>query len=162
MQVLWAPWRMAYVGVAQPPGCIFCNAATTADRRAALVLAQRPVLVLLNRFPYSSGHLMVAPVQHHGDFTTLPADAARVLGDVLQRSAALLREAFTPQGLNIGMNQGAAGGAGIVDHLHWHLVPRWVGDTNFMPMLAETRVIPEHLAATYERLAPLFAPLETL
>jgi len=160
MQVLWAPWRMAYVGVAPPPGCIFCHAASTPDRRAALVLAQRPAVVLLNRFPYSSGHLMVAPRDHHGDFATLPADAAQVLNAALQRTAVLLRQAFQPQGLNIGMNQGAAGGAGIVDHLHWHLVPRWVGDTNFMPMLAEVRVIPEHLEATYDRLAPLFAALE--
>lgn len=160
MQVLWAPWRMAYVGVPQPPGCIFCHAAATSDRRGALVLAQRPALVLLNRFPYSSGHLMVAPRLHHGEFSTLPAAEAAVLADMLQRTAAALRDALLPQGLNIGMNQGAAGGAGIVDHLHWHLVPRWVGDTNFMPMLAEVRVIPEHIEATYDRLAPRFAALE--
>lgn len=160
MQVLWAPWRMAYVGAPQPPGCIFCHAATTSDRRGALVLVQQPVLVLLNRFPYTGGHLMVAPRAHHGDFATLSAEQATLLSDVLQRAVALLRETMQPQGLNIGMNQGAAGGAGIVDHLHWHVVPRWVGDTNFMPMLAEVRVIPEHLEATYDRLAPGFAALE--
>jgi len=159
MRVLWAPWRMAYVGAPKTPGCIFCTASTADDQRAALVLAQRPALVMLNRFPYASGHLMVAPHRHVADLSVLPPDDFQTLMGVLQRAAALVADAYHPEGMNIGLNLGAAAGAGVTDHLHWHIVPRWSGDTNFMPMLADVRVIPEHLDATYERLRPLFAPL---
>jgi ATP adenylyltransferase len=161
MQVLWAPWRMAYVGGPKAAGCIFCTALTTDDLRAALVLAQHPAVVMLNRFPYVSGHLMVAPPRHVADLRALPADEFQTLMGVLQRAATLLADAYHPDGMNIGLNLGAAAGAGVTDHLHWHIVPRWGGDTNFMPMLAEVRVIPEHLEATYDRLRPLFAPLAT-
>ncbi|HVO25602.1 MAG TPA: HIT domain-containing protein [Candidatus Margulisiibacteriota bacterium] len=159
MRVLWAPWRMAYVGAPKTPGCIFCTASTADDQRAALVLAQRPALVMLNRFPYASGHLMVAPHRHVADLSVLPPDDFQTLMGVLQRAATLVADAYHPEGMNIGLNLGAAAGAGVTDHLHWHIVPRWSGDTNFMPMLADVRVIPEHLDATYERLRPLFAPL---
>jgi ATP adenylyltransferase len=159
MDVLWAPWRMAYVGGPKPPGCIFCTASTTTDRRAALVLVQRPAVVMLNKFPYANGHLMIAPLRHAGDLAALPLEEFRALMEVLQRAAAVLGAAFRPDGMNIGMNLGGAAGAGVTDHVHWHVVPRWVGDTNFMPMLAETRVMPQHLEATYDRLQPLFAPL---
>lgn len=150
---------MAYVGGPKAPGCIFCNALTTPDLRASLVLVQRPAIVMLNRFPYASGHLMVAPQRHGADLGALPAAEFQTLMSVLQRAATLLDDAFHPQGMNIGLNLGAAAGAGVTDHMHWHIVPRWNGDTNFMPMLAEVHVIPEHLDATYERLRPLFAPL---
>jgi len=159
MQVLWAPWRMAYVGGPKTPGCIFCTALTTGNLRASLVLAQRPAIVMLNRYPYASAHLMVAPPRHVADLGALPVDEFQALMAVLQRAAALLSETYHPEGMNIGVNLGAAAGAGVKDHLHWHIVPRWNGDTNFMPMLAEVRVIPEHLEATYDRLRPLFAPL---
>ncbi len=160
MQVLWAPWRMTYVGGPKEPGCIFCSAADTTDRRAQLVLAQQPAVVMLNKFPYANGHLMVAPRRHAGDLGALPAAEFQTLMDVLQRTAAHVTDTFRPQGMNIGMNLGAAAGAGVADHLHWHIVPRWVGDTNFMPMLADVRVIPEHLDATYDRLRPLFEAFE--
>ena len=159
MQVLWAPWRMAYVGGPKASGCIFCNALTSPDLRASLVLLQRPALVMLNRYPYANAHLMVAPRRHIADLGTLPADEFQTLMAVLQRAATLLSETYRPEGMNIGVNLGAAAGAGVKDHLHWHIVPRWNGDTNFMPMLAEVHVIPEHLEATYDRLRPLFAPL---
>jgi len=159
MQVLWAPWRMAYVGSPKAAGCIFCTALTADDLRAALVLTQRPAVVMLNRFPYASGHLMVAPHRHVADLSALPADEFQTLMGVLQRAATLLADAYHPEGMNIGLNLGAAAGAGVTDHLHWHLVPRWGGDTNFMPMLADVRVIPEHLEATYDRLRPLFTPV---
>jgi ATP adenylyltransferase len=152
---------MAYVGGPKAAGCIFCTALTTEDRRAALVLARRPALVMLNRFPYISGHLMVAPHRHVADLSALPAEEFQTLMGVLQRAATLLANAYHPEGMNIGLNLGAAAGAGVTDHLHWHIVPRWGGDTNFMPMLADVRVIPEHLDATYDRLQPLFAPLGT-
>jgi ATP adenylyltransferase len=159
MRVLWAPWRMAYIGAPKSPGCIFCAAAESSDRRASLVLAQRPAIVMLNRYPYANGHLMVAPRTHTGDFTALPAADAQVLTHTLQQAASRLAQAFQPEGMNLGMNLGRAGGAGIADHLHWHIVPRWVGDTNFMPLLAELRVMPEHLEAVYDRLEPLFADM---
>jgi ATP adenylyltransferase len=148
---------MAYVGGPKAPGCIFCAALTTQDQRASLVLTHTPAIVMLNRFPYASGHLMVAPPRHVADLSTIPADEFQTLMGALQRAATVLRDAFHPQGMNIGLNLGEAGGAGVTDHMHWHLVPRWNGDTNFMPMLAEVHVIPEHLEATYDRLRPLFA-----
>lgn len=159
-RVLWAPWRMAYVTRRSAPGCFFCRAGEAHDApdlRAQLVLAQQPAIVMLNRFPYASGHLMVAPRRHAATLTELGSEELHVLADVVQRTAARLEEAFHPQGMNIGINLGAAAGAGAADHLHWHLVPRWVGDTNFMPLLADVRVIPEHLEALYERLRPRFA-----
>ena len=158
MRVLWAPWRMAYVGGPKAGGCIFCNALATQDLRSALALLQRPAIVMLNRFPYASGHLMVAPQRHVADLSVLPPEEFQVLMSAVQRAATLLADAYHPQGMNISVNLGAAAGAGVADHLHWHIVPRWHGDTNFMPMLADVRVIPEHLAATYDRLRPIFAP----
>jgi len=152
---------MAYVTGSKQPGCIFCLATAAADRRERLVLAHRPALVMLNKFPYANAHLLVAPLRHAADLATLPRDEFQTLVGVLQQAAAILADALHPDGMNIGMNLGVAGGAGVADHLHWHIVPRWSGDTNFMPMLAEVRVIPEHLEATYDRLRPLFAPLES-
>lgn len=156
MQVLWAPWRMAYVTGPKAPGCIFCTAAETHDLRDALVLQQHPALVMLNKFPYANGHLMVAPRRHVADLARLPTGEFQTLMEVLQRAACRLTEAFQPQGMNVGMNVGAAAGAGVTDHLHWHIVPRWTGDTNFMPTLADVRVMPQHLETTYDRLQPCF------
>ncbi len=161
MRVLWAPWRMAYIGGPKEPGCIFCTQPAAAERKAALVLAVTPhAAVMLNRYPYASGHLMVAPLIHTADLSGLSPEAHGALSEVLRRSIALVQAEYRPDGLNVGMNLGAAGGAGIADHLHWHLVPRWLGDTNFMPLIAETRCMPEHLEATWERLRPRFAALE--
>lgn len=162
MRVLWAPWRLAYVeNVSSAPGCIFCDKpARTGDdeRRRHLVLrVTEHASVIMNLFPYANGHLLVAPRAHTADFAALDPRLSAELHAELQRSMRVLSRAFSPAGFNIGMNLGRAAGAGIADHLHWHIVPRWVGDTNFMPMLAETRVMPEHLVATYERLLPLFA-----
>ncbi len=156
---LWAPWRMAYVGGTRSPACIFCAARDTADLRAHHVLAQAPAVVMLNRFPYTSGHIMVAPRMHCADPAALPAIEFDALMRTLQRAVALVRDTFQPDGINVGMNLGAAAGAGVVDHLHWHVVPRWVGDTNFMPMLADVRVVPEHLDTTFDRLAAAAARL---
>jgi len=155
MQVLWAPWRMTYVAGQKEPGCIFCLAATTALRQH-LVLAQQPAVVMLNKFPYASAHLLVAPRSHVADLGALSSEEFHAVMDTLRGAAARLTEVFRPEGMNIGMNLGTAAGAGVADHLHWHIVPRWSGDTNFMPMLADVRVMPEHLDATYERLRPSF------
>ena len=161
MRVLWAPWRLTYLE--KPPtdgGCIFCEnprLASAAARRDALVLASSEhATVMMNRFPYAHGHLMVAPRQHTADFAGLAPEVAAAVHRELQRAVRVLGEAYAPRGYNVGMNLGRVAGAGIADHMHWHIVPRWEGDTNFMPMLADTRVISQHLVDAYDRLLPLF------
>ena len=156
MQVLWAPWRMAYITGPKDSGCIFCAAVQAGDLRGQLVLAQQPAVVMLNKFPYSNGHLLVAPRRHVANLNELSRGEFQVLMEMLQRATGVLADAFRPEGMNVGMNIGAAAGAGVADHAHWHIVPRWVGDTSFMPVFAEVRVIPEHLEATYDRLKPIF------
>ncbi len=152
MQRLWAPWRMQYLEEAAPPGCFFCAAASSDDAAAHLLVGRDPhALVMLNKFPYGHGHLLVAPVRH----VALPEDLADGEYDGLmhavRRAARALRATFTPEGMNIGMNLGSAAGAGVADHCHWHLLPRWNGDTNFMPVIGDVRVMSEHLQATLER-----------
>ena len=161
MDLLWAPWRMAYIGGTSPPrGCIFCTALDDDPRERLVLGATRHALVLLNRYPYTSGHLMVAPRRHTADLPGLDAEAHADLADTLRRTVATLERALAPQGMNLGMNLGAVAGAGIADHLHWHIVPRWSGDTNFMTTVAEARVMPQHLLETYDRLRPDFAWLD--
>ena len=158
MEVLWAPWRMAYIGGDKTgdAGCIFCRA-LEGDARERLVLgASDASLVMLNRYPYASAHLMVAPRRHTASLPDLPHAEHVDLAETLRRALATLGGVMHPEGFNLGMNLGACGGAGVRDHLHWHIVPRWTGDTNFMPMLADLRVMPEHLLATYDRLRPAF------
>ena len=160
MQVLWAPWRMAYVADKAARGCIFCIA-LEGDRRERLLLGTTAAsLVILNRFPYQNGHLMVAPRRHTASLTALPEAEHRDLAETLRRSIDTVAATFRPDGFNLGMNLGAAAGAGVVDHLHWHIVPRWAGDTNFMAAVAETRVIPQHLLEAYDRLRAAFDWLE--
>jgi ATP adenylyltransferase len=153
MKPLWAPWRMIYVGGDAPPaGCIFCPA-PDADRRAMLILWEGPPgVVMLNKYPYASGHLLVAPRAHVGNPGEMAAGDFGALAALLQRAVALVQAEYRPDGVNLGMNLGRTAGAGIEAHLHWHVVPRWQGDTNFMPVLADVRVMPEHLEATYDRL----------
>ncbi len=158
MKTLWAPWRMSYLEEGPSAGCFFCAALASDDDRAHLVLA-RPAdaIVLLNKYPYGSGHLMVAPRAHVGRLEDLSVEAYGLLMDAVRRATIAVRKAFAPEGMNIGINIGRAAGAGVADHCHWHLLPRWSGDTNFMPLLAEVKVMSEHLSATYERLRPHFA-----
>jgi ATP adenylyltransferase len=157
VQVVWAPWRMTYVTDKVQHGCIFC-AALEGDRRERLVLGATPAsLVMLNRYPYQVGHLMVAPRRHTADLPGLPPDEHADLAETLRRALATLGQVYKPDGFNMGMNLGTVAGAGVVDHLHWHIVPRWNGDTNFMPVLADTKVMPQHLVETYDRLRPAFA-----
>jgi ATP adenylyltransferase len=161
VDLLWAPWRMTYVGAgARTSGCIFCTAWDD-DRAERLVLGTTGAsVVMLNRYPYASGHLMVAPRRHASSLMELAADEHADLSDTLRRTIASLVDHLHAQGANVGMNLGAAAGAGIADHLHWHVVPRWIGDTNFMTTLAETRVVPQHLRETYDVLRPAFAWLD--
>jgi ATP adenylyltransferase len=160
MDRLWSPWRSQYVADAAPERgeCLFCSVARETDDGANLVaLRGERALVMLNRFPYNSGHLMVVPYEHTADFTALPAETHAELMRLMGLSLRALADAFGPEGYNAGMNLGAAAGAGIADHLHLHVVPRWVGDTNFMPVLADVKVMPELLRDSYEKLVRAFA-----
>ena len=160
MDVLWAPWRMAYIGGPASRGCIFCDALTDDPRERLLLATTASSIVMLNRYPYASGHLMVAPRRHTNDLPGMDAAEHIDLGETLRRALALLQQELHPQGMNVGMNLGAPAGAGVADHLHWHLVPRWVGDTNFMTTVADARVMPQHLLDTWDRLRPVFAGLD--
>ena len=159
MERLWSPWRMEYIEAAKddPDGCIFCDLPAKGDDAATLILARgERAFVLMTSFPYNPGHLMVAPFRHAGDFEELHDDELADIDALLKRSLRALREEMEPQGFNIGMNLGRVAGAGIPDHVHWHVVPRWNGDTNFMPVVGQTRVLPELLEETYRKLAPRF------
>jgi len=152
---IWAPWRMEFIAGEKPAGCIFCDfpaAPPAEDRRNLIVHRAEHAFVILNRYPYNSGHLMVVPGRHGADLEALPPAEWAALQELLRRSAAVLRATYRPEGINVGMNLGKAGGAGIADHLHWHLVPRWTGDNNFMPVLADVRVMVEHLDTSWERI----------
>ena len=160
MRQLWAPWRLQYVSAPKAEGCIFCAAASGADDRVSLVVYRSAhTFVILNLFPYTSGHLMVVPYRHRPRLSDLSDAEALDLVRVVALSIRAQELALHPEGTNVGMNLGRAAGAGIEDHLHVHVVPRWVGDTNFMPVLGDTKVIPEHLEATYQHLADAFAAL---
>ena len=150
---------MAYIEGEPEEGCLFCRVlADPGADGANLVLWREPgALVMLNRFPYNSGHLLVAPVRHTGDLTALPPEELADLTSALQRAVRLLKQVMTPDGFNVGANLGSAGGAGIADHVHFHAVPRWNGDTNFMPVLGATKVINEHLEATAAKLRAALA-----
>lgn len=157
MKQLWAPWRMAYLEEQPPSGCFFCAAFASDDLRAHLVLARdSEAIIMLNKYPYGSGHLLVAPRAHASRPEDLPDGPYAGLMAGVRRGATALRATFAPEGMNIGMNVGRAAGAGVADHCHWHLVPRWNGDVNFMPLLAEVKVISQHLETTYDRLLPAF------
>jgi len=154
---LWAPWRLEYVASAEErAGCIFCNAFAGDDEEELVIARGAHAFVLLNRFPYSSGHLMVAPIEHVGSLPDLSPAASAEIHALAVRSLDALTELYRPDGFNLGWNIGRVAGAGIVDHVHEHVVPRWGGDTNFMPVLADVRVMPEHLAETRRRLADVW------
>ena len=157
MDQLWAPWRLAYI--ANPPkpdddpGCFLCRGLTDHDdRRHHIILRTARSAVVLNRFPYNNGHLLVAPLAHKGRLDELDAAELLDLQETLRRMVGVLDGAMTPDGYNVGLNLGKVAGAGLPGHLHWHIVPRWNGDTNFMPVLADAKVIPQALDALYDLL----------
>jgi ATP adenylyltransferase len=152
---LWAPWRLEYIKQAdEQPGCIFCDAATADGDEEKLVVGRgEHAFVLLNKFPYSSGHLMVAPYRHVGELAGLGDEEALEIHRLAQHGLEALGAVYGPEGYNLGWNLGRIAGAGVVDHVHLHVVPRWAGDTNFMPVLADVKVLPEHLSETRRRLA---------
>jgi ATP adenylyltransferase len=154
---------MEYIQRPKGGPCVFCElfARPAEDRRAGLVLLVTPhALVCLNKYPFAACHLLVAPRTHTGSLEDLPGEEYHATMDLVRECATRLRVAVAAQGLNVGLNQGKAGGAGIAEHLHVHVVPRWAGDQSFMPVVADTRVMPEHLDASWERLAPAFADLQ--
>ncbi|HVA41765.1 MAG TPA: HIT domain-containing protein [Candidatus Binataceae bacterium] len=157
---LWAPWRSAYITRARAGGarCIFCfGRLGERGRRQRLVLHADPLaLVMLNRYPYASGHILIAPRRHVASPEMLTAAELAATSAIIARAVAHLRAAYRPDGLNLGANLGRAAGAGIADHMHWHVVPRWEGDTNFMPVIGSTRVLPQALEETYALLGPHF------
>jgi ATP adenylyltransferase len=157
MDQLWAPWRLAYVAAAKPPAegdpCFICRGSAERDDRANLIaLRTAQSVVVLNRFPYNNGHLLIAPQAHKGQLNELTADELLDAQQTLIRMLAVLDEIMHPEGYNIGLNLGKAAGAGLPGHVHWHIVPRWNGDTNFMPVFADVKVIAQALDALYDAL----------
>lgn len=153
MDRFWAPWRLEYVQGARAEQCIFCLPEDPGEDAGRLVLYRGPTcFIIMNRFPYANGHLMVAPRRHLADPAQLSCEEAAELHRLTVLCQQLLRSACRAQGFNVGMNIGEVAGAGVADHLHQHVVPRWAGDTNFMPVFAEVRVIPQHLDATFRLL----------
>lgn len=161
MEHLWAPWRMAYINAnsEKEQGCIFCvkpQRSPDHDEDNLLLYRGDRCFVLMNLFPYNNGHLMIAPYVHVPDIEHLDAETLTEMMLTAQKSLAALRAAMRPDGFNMGVNQGVVAGAGIADHVHFHVVPRWNGDTNFMPVLADTKVMPAYLQNTYRQLKPHF------
>jgi ATP adenylyltransferase len=159
MERLWAPWRMQYVGVEQRPGCLFCRVIENPDDPDAELVVWRPegAIVLLNRFPYNPGHAMVAPIAHVSTLEDLDDDQSLALMRAVRRTLTVVRGTMNPHGFNVGANIGNAAGAGIPDHVHLHVVPRWNGDTNFMAVIDDVKIVNEALAQTADKLKRAFA-----
>jgi len=152
MERLWAPWRLTYI---RNPGkgCFFCKGLQAKKPRTALIIEKgKEAFTIMNRYPYNNGHLMISPIRHIGSIEQLNDAEVLNLNHLLNRAIKALRISMSPQGFNIGINQGSIAGAGVIDHMHIHLVPRWQGDTNFMPVLADTKVVSEALLETYEKI----------
>lgn len=154
MDYLWTPWRYAYVSTAEKAtGCVFCELVKQNDDEKALIVSRgEQCFVVLNRFPYTPGHVMIVPYAHLNELRKLPSEAASEMIALAQRLETVLRELYHPDGINLGMNIGKAAGAGIAGHIHMHVLPRWVADANFMSVVGETRVLPETLDVTWGRI----------
>jgi ATP adenylyltransferase len=160
MERLWSPWRLAYVtGTTGAGGCIFCEAVTDDTRETLVVARGRVSYVILNLYPYNSGHLMVVPNRHIASLAEAAPEELTELMAFTRNAEIALNEAYRPQGINVGINIGRPAGAGIVDHVHIHLVPRWTGDTNFMSVVGNIRVLPEEIGDSAKRLRPIFERL---
>lgn len=156
---MWAPWRMEFItDKTKPEGCVFCTLLKEKEDKKNLILHRgEKVFVILNKYPYNNGHLMVVPYKHTANLNELSAEESKALMHITTFTVEALKKSYKPEGFNLGMNLGASGGAGIREHLHMHIVPRWVGDTNFMPIIAETKSMPQHLEASFDELKPIFA-----
>ena len=162
MKVLWAPWRMKYVVSEQKgEGCIFCTGDDRSEDKERLILYVGSLtMIMMNQFPYINGHLLVAPVKHVSGLESLSEEETLNLLVTVRKSIEILREVMSPEGFNVGINLGHAAVAGMEEHLHFHIVPRWKGDTNYMTVLGDVRVIPEHIEETYYKLLPYFQKLK--
>jgi len=157
MEQLWAPWRMTFIKSEKSAGCIFCvKPKENQDEKNFILYKGISAMVMMNIYPYNHAHLLVSPYDHVNGIDLLPKETLAGMMNAIKLSVSVLKESLHPEGFNIGMNMGKSAGAGIEDHIHIHIVPRWSGDTNFMPMLAEVKVMPEHLESTYQKLLPLF------
>jgi ATP adenylyltransferase len=154
MDYLWTPWRYTYIkDAAKNERCVFCDALEQGDDRAALIVARAEKnFLILNRFPYTTGHVMIVPYAHIADLSATPAETLAEMMKLAQRLERALASVYRPEGFNLGMNLGRCAGAGVTGHLHLHVLPRWAGDSNFMTVVAETRVQPEDLATTFQKL----------
>jgi ATP adenylyltransferase len=159
MDVLWAPWRMEYIlsGKDEKSGCIFCGCEDRSCHEERLILHYGSMsMVMMNRFPYNNGHLLVSPVRHTPDLAGLSPEENLDLILMVRKSLEIVKKVMSPEGFNVGLNLGKVAGAGVADHMHFHIVPRWNGDTNFMTVTGDVRVIPEHIRETYNTLKPYF------
>jgi ATP adenylyltransferase len=161
MDRLWSPWRLAYVtGSDKSPGCVFCAAQSPDEAQSSLIVFRGPTCyVILNLYPYNNGHLMVVPNRHIASLAAATSEELCELIELTRRSELALGEAFSPHGMNMGINLGKPAGAGVLDHVHMHVVPRWNGDTNFMTIVGDTRVLPEELHVSAAKLRPIFEKL---
>lgn len=160
LERLWTPWRLAYVsGVAESPGCVFCDAQRSEEASPLVVFRGPTCFVILNLFPYNNGHLMIVTNRHIASLASATTEEACELIELARRAEIALTEIYAPHGLNMGINVGKPAGAGVLGHVHLHVVPRWNGDTNFMSVVGETRVLPEELPQTAEKLRPVFERL---
>jgi len=162
MKQLWAPWRMTYLrGLHKKvEGCLFCEKLKCSDEEEHVLYRGKLCYVTLNRFPYNNGHLLVVPYQHTGRLEDLDDETTLEMMQLVRHSLTFIRQAYNPDGFNVGVNEGSAAGAGVAEHIHLHIVPRWGGDANYMTVVSETRVIPESLDDTYRLFRPLFDVLK--
>ena len=159
MQTMWAPWRIEYILDDKKEGCIFCKALSEEDNLT--LYKGKDTMVVINKFPYINGHLLVAPTKHLSTLDQLGKNDMGELLATVEKSVGILKTHMNPDGFNIGLNLGRVAGAGVEEHLHFHIVPRWFGDTNAFTVFADVRVIPEHLEATYSKLKPHFDKIDT-
>ena len=161
-KILWAPWRMAYIRQSGRQACVFCDALREGEERESLVVwRSQSIFAMMNRFPYAHGHLLISPCRHVQDLEGLTLAESQALMQATRDAIRVLTQCLVPEGFNVGINLGKVAGAGFADHLHLHVVPRWDGDHNFMPVLGETRIISEHLDNTYNKLREGFERLPT-
>jgi len=158
MKTMWAPWRMEYILGDKENGCIFCKALSEQDNLT--LYKSKATLVVMNKFPYINGHLLVAPIKHISTLDQLSKSEMGNLLKTVEQSVGILKKVMVPDGFNVGLNLGKVAGAGVEEHLHFHIVPRWFGDTNALTVFADVRVIPEHLITTYNNLKPHFDKLD--
>lgn len=157
MKQLWAPWRIEYILGPKPDACVFCLPETTEEDEERLVLHRAgKAFVIMNRYPYNNGHIMVCPYRHVSELTDLSREESHEIMDLVQRCSGILKQHFSCEGINVGLNLGKAAGAGIGEHLHFHLVPRWNGDSSFIAVMDDVRTVPQHIRETYRALRACF------